>query len=466
MTSQGKMTSKEEIAKLKAELLSLEDRFARRCKKLEELHMDVLVSKNHMEYYKQKHDDQVAIYISLKEWMHAHIGFLKKATSSGQYSEFFAKYKEHTQQLEKEVLQVLKDDKWLGAEKLKTENSELLQKISDLEIQITQIQQAYSVDSYEMKIKNLEDANAELQKKIPDLEKRMAKETYDFEIEKKSFAKKFSDFSRKSCEEKKAVELKCIKLSQQVNDFEKVIILEREKFAKERKAIEQKNVGLFKEISDGRKNVENGFEEERNIFEEEIKNLTEKLSELSESALKEKKTKSEFKKNIDLLIVERDSFASKFKELEEIVSKVVVTEQTTPESQIHTPRNNSADFKKTASSSHQKPVSSKRSVKSYDQIHTTNLFYDRNIDGSGTHRRRRRYKEEEMVWKVKPVDEDKKKDEKKGKKSYVHTHQAKKKNVRKVTPIRTATNIHGPKYQWVPKPKTNSVLQALTFNGE
>ncbi|KAI3758709.1 hypothetical protein L6452_06280 [Arctium lappa] len=513
MSSQGKMSSKEEIAKLKAEILHLEGRFAQSCKKLKDLNMNVAVYKSHLEYYKKKHDDQDDSYNKLNEWMHAHIDYLKKTTGSGRYSEFFAKYKEHFQQLEKEVIQVLKDDKWLEAEKLKTENSDFLQKISDLESQIIQIQQVDSVDSYEMKIKNLVDANAELQKEISDLEKKMVEERSNFETKKKGFAKKFSDFSRKCADEKKTVELKCVKLSQQISDFEKVIIIEREKFAKDKKEIEQKNVGFFKEISDGRKNVEKDFEEERIIFETEIRKLTAKLSELSENALKEQQTKSEFKTKIDLLVKERDIFASKIKEFEKIISKVVVTEQTTLESQIHTPRNNSTDFKKTASSSYMKPVSSRRLVNSFNQIRTSNIFYDQHVDGSGTQRRRRKYQEENLVWKVKPVEDEKndeKKEEKKGKKeekksnkSFVHTSTTKKNKVLKgkpdlaysrdqmfrlskkrycsychtydfvhkasdhywygsysVTPIRTATNINRPKYKWVPKPKIDSMLQA------
>ncbi|KAI3702100.1 hypothetical protein L6452_27773 [Arctium lappa] len=401
MSSQGKMSSKEEIANLKAELLHLEGRFAQSCKKLKDLHKDVA---------------------------------------------------EHFQQLEKEVIQVLKDDKWLEAEKLKTENSDFLQKISDLEYQIIQIQQVNSVDSYEMKIKNLVDANAELQKEISDLEKKMVEERSDFETKKKGFAKKFSDFSRKCADEKKTVELKCVKLSQQISDFEKVIIIEREKFAKDKKEIEQKNVGFFKEISDGRKNVEKDFEEERIIFETEIRKLTAKLSELSENALIEQQTKSEFKTKIDLLVKERDSFVSKIKEFEKIVSKVVVTEQTTPESQIHTPRNNLADFKKTASSSHMKPVSSSRLVNSFNLIRTSNIFYDQHVDGSGTQRRRRKYQEEKLVWKVKPVDDDEKndekKEEKKGKKkentSFVSASNAKKNKVLKGT-----TSQGGVREQWL-----------------
>ncbi|KAI3685384.1 hypothetical protein L6452_34626 [Arctium lappa] len=241
------------------------------------------------------------------------------------------------------------------------------------------------------------------------------------------FSKKFSDFSRKSCEEKKTVELKCIKLYQRISDFEK------------------------------RKDAEKDFEEERNIFETEIKKLTKKIYELSESALKDQKAKSEFKEMIDLFIKERDSYSSKIKKIEDIFSKVVVTEQTTPESKIHTPRNSSVGSNKPASSSHQKTVSSKR---------------------SGAHRRRR-YKEEKLVWKVKPIDEEKndeKKEEKKGKKeekksnkSFVHASNVKKNKVLKGKPdfsysriqlIRTATHKHGPKYQWVPKPKDDSVLQS------
>ncbi|KAI3669446.1 hypothetical protein L6452_40681 [Arctium lappa] len=271
--------------------------------------------------------------------MHAHMALLKKATGSGKFSDFFVEYKYHIKQLEREVLQILKEVKWMEAEKLKTENpdlkrkisdledqivkfqhaksdgkndkkeksletenTELKRKLSDLENQIVQIPQATSIDSYEEKIKNLEDANAELQKNISDLEKKMVKDKDDFEKEKKEFSKKFSDFSRKSFEEKKTVELKCSKLSQQVSDFEKVIIMERDKFAKEKKTIEQKNVGIFKEISGQRKNAENGFEEEREMFETEIRKLTDKLSKLSTCALKEQKMKSEFQEKIDLLV--------------------------------------------------------------------------------------------------------------------------------------------------------------------
>ncbi|KAI3715248.1 hypothetical protein L6452_22221 [Arctium lappa] len=247
------------------------------------------------------------------------------------------------------------------------------------------------------RIEHQKDTNGELQKQISDLEQKHAQDKSEFE---KSFAKKFSEFSRKCVDEKKEVELKCIKLSQQVSDFQKVIILEREKFATEKKAIEQKNVSVFKEISGQRNNAEKGFEEERSMFETEIKRLTAKLSELSEKALKEQRTKPGFTKKIDLLVKERDNFASTIKVLE-----------------------------KSVSSTNQKSVSPQRSVKSFDRIRKTNLFYDSNIDGSGIHQRRRRYKDEELVWKKKPVE-----DELKEKESCVHAVNAKKNKVHKGKP--------------------------------
>ncbi|KAI3736123.1 hypothetical protein L6452_15657 [Arctium lappa] len=230
----------------------------------------------------------------------------------------------------------------------------------------------------------------------------------------------------------------------------------------------------------------------------EIKKLIEKLSELSMSALKDQNTKSEFEMKIDLLIKERDSYSSEIKELEYIVSKVVVNEHTTPESKIHTPRNSSVGSNKPTSSSLQKTVSSKRPVCSFDQIRTTNIVYDQNVDGSDDEKNDEKNEEKKG-----------KKEEKKSNKSFVHASKAKKNNVQKgkpdlsysrdqlirlsrkrycsycrtydfvhkasdhfwygsysITPIRTATNKHGPKYRWVPKSKDDFVLQAPQVMGE
>ncbi|KAI3758478.1 hypothetical protein L6452_06041 [Arctium lappa] len=138
-------------------------------------------------------------------------------------------------------------------------------------------------------------------------------EMLKIEKERKEFAKKFSDFSRKAFEEKKSLELRCVKLSQQVSDFEKVIILEREKAENEKKKAELKDINT-------------DFSEEKKVFESEIAKLTGKLSELSTNIMKEKNAKSELHKKFDLIEKERNSLSSKIKELEEIVFKVKLTE--------------------------------------------------------------------------------------------------------------------------------------------
>ncbi|KAI3773047.1 hypothetical protein L6452_04245 [Arctium lappa] len=117
-----------------------------------------------------------------------------------------------------------------------------------------------------------------------------------------------------------------------------------------------------------------------------------------------KKTKSEFSKKIDQLVKERDNFASKIKELE-----------------------------KFASSSNQKSVCSQRSVKSFNQIRRSNIFFDEYLDGSDTYPRRRSYKKEKLVW-MKKSDKDHKKDELKKKTSCVHSHKAKKNKEHKGKP--------------------------------
>ncbi|KAI3672548.1 hypothetical protein L6452_38638 [Arctium lappa] len=72
-------------------------------------------------------------------------------------------------------------------------------------------------------------------------------------------------------------------------------------------------------------------------------------------------------------------------------------------------------------SSHHSTVSTKRSVIPKDQIRTTNLFYDRSVDGPGTFRRRNG--KEKLAWEVKGSS-----DEKKDHKSFVITPTAKKNN--------------------------------------
>ncbi|KAI3669340.1 hypothetical protein L6452_40573 [Arctium lappa] len=206
-------------------------------------------------------------------------------------------------------------------------------------------------------------------------------EMLTIEKERKEFAKKFSDFSRKSFEEKKSLELRCVKLSQQVSDFEKVIIIEREKDEKEKKTAELKD-------------IDKDFSKEKKDLETEIAKLTGKLSDLSTNILKEKNAKYELHKKFDLIEKERNSLSSKIKELEDIVFKVKLTEHKTPESIAQSPRDDLADSNrslKTASSSHVSNVFSNPlcnlddslTSKSNYQIRPSSLFYDKNVDGSG-----------------------------------------------------------------------------------
>ncbi|KAI3667058.1 hypothetical protein L6452_42100 [Arctium lappa] len=227
----------------------------------------------------------------------------------------------------------------------------------------------------------------------------------EIEKERKDFAKKFSDFSRKAFEEKKALELRCVKLSQQVSDFEKVIILEREKAENEKKKVDLKD-------------IKTDFSEEKKIFEIEIAKLTEKLSELSTNIMKEKNAKSELHKKFDLIEKERNK------------------------SIAQSPRDDQTDSDyslKKASSSHVSNVfynpfcdsDDSLTSKSTNQIRPSNLFYDKNIDDSGNFKKtecqkksywRKDYEKGKgnWIWRVKGSSEEKKKAE-----SFVHTSNGK-----------------------------------------
>ncbi|KAI3665031.1 hypothetical protein L6452_43647 [Arctium lappa] len=227
----------------------------------------------------------------------------------------------------------------------------------------------------------------------------------------------------------KSLELKCVKLSQQVSDFEKVIILEREKVEKEKKISEQNKVNI-------------DFSEEKKVFETEIAKLTRELSELSTIILKEKKTNFELQKKFDQIEKERNSLSSKIKELEESVFKVKLTDHKTPESIAQSPRDDQTDsdcsLKKTSSSHFSNvfynpfcDLDDGLTSKSTDQIHSSNLFFDKNVDGSGNLKKTKSRKKSfwrrddekdrgNWIWKVKGSSEEKNTD-----KSFLHTSNAK-----------------------------------------
>ncbi|KAI3728832.1 hypothetical protein L6452_17476 [Arctium lappa] len=182
--------------------------------------------------------------------------------------------------------------------KLKFQNSELKTKTVDLQSKLKK---------FEKKISTLKTKSTDLMKMC---EEKFRIEKPDLE---RNYNQKLSDLSKKIVQEKKDIELICIKLSKQVSEFEKILISERDIFAKEKqvleekfvdlptqictlqdllekerkvfqekkisfesekKTFEKKNVGIFKEISAKNKNMEKDFEQERNFFETEISKLS------------------------------------------------------------------------------------------------------------------------------------------------------------------------------------------------
>ncbi|KAI3746839.1 hypothetical protein L6452_09281 [Arctium lappa] len=219
------------------------------------------------------------------------------------------------------------------------------QKLSDLQDESVKLQNKFK--AFEEKIYVLEIQNVELSKSI-----QADKEKSNLET---SSTQKISDFSKKTLEEKKDLELRCIKLSKQVSDFEKILITERDIFAKEKQVLENKitelpnqistlqdllekerkcfkenkrsyelekknaekrNIGIFKDISEKTKNLEKDFEQERSHFESEISKLTSKLTALSSDYQKEQKARSDLTHKFDRLTSERNILAAKIKDLE------------------------------------------------------------------------------------------------------------------------------------------------------
>ncbi|KAI3746967.1 hypothetical protein L6452_09409 [Arctium lappa] len=243
------------------------------------------------------------------------------------------------QTCEKEIKLKEKKIAYLQSQPKKTE-----QKSSELKDELVELQNKFK--AFEEKISALEIHNAELKKSIQaDKEKSNLKT---------SSTQQISDFSKITLQEKKDLELRCIKLSKQVSEFEKIIITERDTFTKEiqvletkitelpkqisslqdllekekqifketkksfeleKKNTEKRNVGIFHEISDKTKNLEKDFELERLHFESEISKLTSRITVVSSDVHKEQKAKSDLKQMFDSLNVERNILFKKNKRL-------------------------------------------------------------------------------------------------------------------------------------------------------
>lgn len=273
----------------------------------------------------------------------------------------------------------------------------------------------------EEKVIALEKENADLKKQILSVERSFAKEK---EENQKTRAQKIISNSglSKDSDDKKQLELKLIKLTSQVSDFEKLLFSEREGFEKERtsfdskrKSFEAKFVELSKKLSDlevtlekermefdlerkeyvkvksegfQTKCVKDNFERERRIFQTELKKLTKKVSELSAELILQKRLKSELQSKYDEMI-----FADEVKKFEAGNSN-----QKNPDVVDQSPQNDSTSSSKIASSTRLfSKIFTKSNNYQKDQNSTFKLFDDTKVDKSVA----QSYKKGKKVWKVK-----------------------------------------------------------------
>ncbi|KAI3715933.1 hypothetical protein L6452_22925 [Arctium lappa] len=216
---------------------------------------------------------------------------------------------------------------------------------------------------------------------------------------------KLTEISRKVESEKKKLELRCVKLSKQVSDFEKIVISDRDIFDKERKNSEKKNTLLFKEIYDKNQNLEKDFEAERKHFESVISELSDKLVVLSTDIQKVQETKSEMQSKFDKLCNEKAKLNDKISQLEK--ASVDLSDKLASETPVLSCYDDDASESvcsfKSVDSLYQKMVFKKQTVKSEilkpNQIKPSSPFYVKSVDryAYGFHA----FKKEKMIWGVK-----------------------------------------------------------------
>ncbi|KAJ9566198.1 hypothetical protein OSB04_002164 [Centaurea solstitialis] len=291
------------------------------------------------------------------------------------------------------------------------------------------------------------------------VELEFAKERHMFETEIEKLTKTVSDLQNTLIEERKVFDLKSVNLSKKIFELERKIILDKKNSLKKpslrigkyqnmmlefeeeiqvvhskRKVVDKKSIGLQKQIVDlqnqlsdersqfkrkekvlqqeksvleqiiaepKKKSVEEkDFENQKVLFENEIKKLTSKLSGLSTDIMNEQRMRSDQQQKLDDLLGERNKLSAKVKELEEIVFKVNLTEQRSPDvilqSSYHDDTNSVCSFK-TAHDFFHVDVAPRRKINSSGQIRSSNLFYDRRVDRSGNHHSPK----DNFVWKIK-----------------------------------------------------------------
>ncbi|KAI3665054.1 hypothetical protein L6452_43671 [Arctium lappa] len=285
-------------------------------------------------------------------------------------------------------------------EKLKNQNSKLLKQIQELKSNLS------NSDKTPVCAKCTDNAKSDFA--VSDFEKILITERDTFTKERKLLEDKNTEFPKQ------------ISTLQDLLEKERNIFKEKKQsFEQEKKLFEKKNAGIFKDISEKNKNLETDFEQERSYFETEISKLVSKISVLSSDILKEQKARSDLKHKFDTLNSERNILAAKIKDLE--AANVNLSEKITVDVISQSPVTNSTEsvcsFKTTSSSIHDKNVFKKKSVKPIivisSQVRPSNLFYDKSVDGPTSFYVKslgKQSKKNQMVWRVKTPDEEKKND--------------------------------------------------------
>ncbi|KAI3665092.1 hypothetical protein L6452_43710 [Arctium lappa] len=195
----------------------------------------------------------------------------------------------------------------------------------------------------------------------------------------------------------------------------------KQSYELEKRNAEKRYTGIFKDISEKNKNLEKDFELERLDFESEISKLTSRITVLSSEVQNEKKAKSDLKQKFNTLSDERNILPKKINDLE--AANIELSDKVTANVISQSPVDNSTEsvcsFKTASSSIHDKNVLKKKSFKPQtvksNQIRTSNLFYDKSVDGSTNFYVKslgKNSKKNQMVWRVKSSSDDEKKNDK------------------------------------------------------
>ena len=205
---------------------------------------------------------------------------------------------------------------------LENENTALKEKIPTVDHDILIMEKEGSVtENFELKRKiseNLKEREVfDIQRKQFEAEtKKIESERSEFDLKIIELSMKVSDLEEIS--QNHELKSRNIKLSKQVLDFEKIVVIERSRFRAEREELENKTLKLTEQVNDlqrtleeerkqskekekdlegsekvniespeYKKVIEKDFETERKIFESEIKKPTSKLAGLSTGIMKE-----------------------------------------------------------------------------------------------------------------------------------------------------------------------------------